>query len=279
MLIRLLTVLVFLLLASFPPASARGAGASSLPVRAQIQDHGVQLSLAMPRGPYAWNSFVPVAARVENISARIVKVGFTEEGLSCFIKGPVVEVRRQNGTIVFPPSVLHAQPLPCPSPPLGIGVPLRPRAGMTWTGYVILRAAHILARVAIVRGKQTVGVSTPVVTVTLHVKRAPRVALHTDGEVFADLAHPADAPGPMLAAWWCRCTARATRRHSAGEVITRPGVVTAVRGTRLTPHLDHEGCIRLIEWHAVAGWSGFPAASVDYVAPSTERRHYSVVAG
>jgi hypothetical protein len=138
---------------------------------------------------------------------------------------------------------------------------------MTWTGYVILRAAHVRATVGVVQGTQTLAVSTPAVTVTPRSTPPPSIRLHTGGAVFADLTPPAGAHGPMLAAWWWRCTAEATARHSAAEVTTRPGAVKAVGGTRLTPQLGQEGCTRLLEWHAVAGWSGFPAAQIDYVAP------------
>lgn len=262
---RILAILP--LLAFFSPVTVRSAGVSSLVVRAQVREAGVQLSLAMPHGPFAWNSFIPVVARVVNVSSHAVKIGATEEGLTCFVKGPVVEVRKQDGTAVFPPSVPDALALPCPMVPPGVGVQLRPGAAMTWSGYVILRAAHVVARVNAVQGRQGRDVSTPAVTVRLQSMAGPSVTLHTQGGIYADLTRPPGARGPMLAAWWWDCTSRATSTHSAGGVTTRPSAVTVVGGTRLTPHLDHQGCVHLNQWHAVAGWSGFPAARIDYTAP------------
>jgi hypothetical protein len=269
MLMRLLTAMLLSLL----PSTASGGGPPSLPVVAQIQDHGTRLSLAMPHGPFAWNSFVPVTARVLNVSGHVVVIGSTPEFGPCYVKGPAVEVQRQNGDTVFPPSVPNPTPLPCPAPFPGAGTPLQPGAVMTVSEYVILRAAHVRATVTLVQGQQPAALSTPAVTVTLHSMPAPRVTLHTDGAVFATLARPARARGPLLVAEWWDCVTRATSRHSAGEATSRPSAVTAVGGTRLTPQFGQVGCIRLNEWHAVAGWSGFPAANVDYVAPSTEGHH------
>lgn len=64
-------------------------------MRVRTAGYGVQLSLAMPHGPYAWNSFLPVTTRLLNVSDRGVRVGFTEESFSCFFAGPVVEVRQR----------------------------------------------------------------------------------------------------------------------------------------------------------------------------------------
>jgi hypothetical protein len=271
---RLLALPLVSVLASTSLATANGAATSSVSVRAEIREQGIDLSLAMPHGPYAWNSFVPVTARVTNVSDHVVLVGPTEEFGPCFVQGPVVEVQRQNGQTVFPPSVPHPQALPCPYPYPAVGKPLQPGASTIFRGYIVLRAAHIRAVVTLVQGKQAVPVSTPTVTVTLRSVPVPRVTLHTDGQVFATLARPLGARGPLLAAWWWSCTARPTLRLSRGgaEEITRPRRVRAIRGSHLTPHLDHSTCSKLLAWHAVLGWSGFPAARVDYVVPSAQLR-------
>jgi hypothetical protein len=204
---------------------------------------------------------------VVNVSDHTVQIDGTFSFAQCYVFAPVVEVQRQDGSTVFPPSVAGARPLPCPSPPM-TGRALQPGAGITVHGYAILRAAHILATVELLEGRRTVTVSTPPATLSLRLMPAPRVSLHTTGPVYATLTRPQGARGPMLAAWWWSC-ANASPAPASGEEESRPTAVRAVGGTRLGPHLDRHYCSKLLEWHAVAGWSGFPAARVDYVSPAS----------
>jgi hypothetical protein len=255
------------LLSYLPPIAVSAGSAAPPPVRAEIVQQGIRLSLSMPRGPYAWNSFVPVTTRMTNLSNHVVTIGAIFGFTRCYVFAPIVEVQRRDGSDVFPPSVAGAMALPCPAPP-PYGRTLQPGASIIVNSYAVLRAAHIRATVGVGQGNQVSTISTRPVTLSLRQASTPGVAIHTDGPIYATVTRPPGARGPMLAAWWWTCDAKSTAPN-AGQAISRPSEVRAVGSTRLGPHLDARYCGRVHEWHAVAGWPGFPAARIDYVAPAT----------
>jgi hypothetical protein len=94
---------------------------------------------------------------------------------------------------------------------------------------------------------------------------APRVSLNSGPIVSALIRPRVRVHGRMLAQMWWRCLrpgapggpARITRERPAGEWQSLPS-------RRVIP-VGAEGCIRITEWHVVAGWPGHRIAKIDVV--------------
>lgn len=249
---RVLVVLVLCTLLSAPAAQPTHA-APVLSATTTITAHGVRLTVTLPGRTFPSDALVHVTAIARNISHHRLWVlggGPPSSGKSL----PQIQVL--SGTeVVYPPALPWYFPYPGPGPS---AIPLAPGKTLRSSTYVVLRAPSVIATLTLMRTRTSFGETTDITTrplaMMLTAPTPPKVTeVTTPGGPQVEIAPPPGATGKLVYQTAAEC---------AGETGAAQTVVwTRSEGTTFTP-----GCVPMQQWHLIAGWPGYTAATVDLSA-------------
>lgn len=223
---------------------------------------GLTMRITVPQSSYPAGSLVRIVASVQNTSRRIIllqRADICRDNLEA-------EVLTDANSVAYPPAFRdgpHGGTLPIlPScGPRERPLRLKPGHAVRRRPMVVLRGEYIGLLVHTVAMGDVRG---PVVAIRLTASPPPKVVLERAPSRGADIIPPAGARGRMWYTGWSSCD----RGPSAAGV---EGTVTRRIGTdaRWEPAASHSvapqwdaSCIANFEWHALAGWIGFPVADI-----------------
>lgn len=213
------------------------------------QNDAVRLTLTLPHKSYPQNALVQATVSLQNVSAH--PVWFTN---SCPLGVLSLRVTDGQGGQYFPPALPNAPKAHCKKTQ---PAPLAPGDSITRAIFAVLRAPYIQALAEVGKTPGTY-FETPPLPVQLTPSTPPVVSLFTS-PLEAFLTPPSTHPGPLYVNSWTSCT---TPTGTALSLMA-PDTFKPIYGTdAIGPQVS--GPCTSLEWHAIAGWIGYPAVVIHY---------------
>lgn len=244
---RIALLSIFVALSMLPmSASAR----RSTPLHVTTASHGAALTLWVSRSAYPWNGLAQVTVSIRNASRHDLQLA-----RYCLTANPWVQVATVRGVVVYPPAL---QPLMQPACLVSSTLALRPGHALTRHLYVIVRASRVRAVSVLRMPRASVALATPFYVLHPFTGYKPRLILHTQPTVSAEVQPPTrHVTGHLVYTETYECPGP----HGKGPVPgTIPGWRTA-KGMRLAPPCAHP-----LVWDAIAGWPGQRVVTVHYAS-------------
>jgi hypothetical protein len=262
--------LLLLLLVLVLPTRTVGAGAQD-GSRASTRQHGLEITLAVPRLSYPQNALIQAGLIARNVSHRAIWVN-TEPHSVCEMSSSGVYVEDDAGRLLYPPVLTAAVPIPW----LALGCAtapgrerLAPGQSITRHFFAILRGRYLWAEALLfTKGSapqnylfHSLLIRTPPLTLQLTPATAPQITLHiSGGQSYAVVERPEDARGPLYYQNFIQCVG------GSGTTGALPLRWPAVTGNEIRASCAPR------RWVLVAGWLNYPVATSDYI----ERQSFRV---
>jgi hypothetical protein len=246
--------LVLPLLAVVPLLPVKHAIArTSSGITVSTTDHGIRLTLSLPRRSFARNSLVQLAVRLQNTSNNRVYLSN-----DCTLQNPAVSVQSLTHKTVYPPALTFPS-VPtntaCRSP---LEIAVTPNGSISRNYFIILRGQCIHAVVRFSRGRSDM-VSRP-----LHVglvSSAPqRVNLHIH-PLYATVVPPRSGKRLLLYTDWFQCASSSLRDFGGTPSWQFAHSVRLIPSTSLAP-----SC-KVVQWHVVTGYLNHPVVAINFKSP------------
>jgi hypothetical protein len=213
-----------------------------------VSAQGISLRLTVPSHVFPRGALERFTLRVQNVSHRTVPTYLGT--FLCTGPNPSVELddAAGNPTPQFPPGGMVN------SCPVFQGYPLRP--GSSWTGHVFAImngiSVHAVLRIGRHLGRR---IATHSIAIGVAEDGHPVVVVHHSKHgAYVVVPRPRGAQGPLYVIGSTLCWKVA----GAASLRSSPNW-TAVTGARLD-----SGCSGAQEWHAYAGYVGYPVATINY---------------
>lgn len=218
----------------------------------------VRLALTVQgRSSFPLNGLVDVGITIQNVSKHDIQLALT----SCSRSFLGVDQLDAHGKVL--PAALPDAPSPDCSPP-SPSKPVHPGGSVSGGGALVLRSAHLRPFAMLWVNGQVVTVRGSVTTIPVHAAAAARAVLHTKPVLYADI-WPSTQAFPVTYRYWYSCLTGAGTRY-AETVPAEPLNWLVGQAGSITPRFRAD-CVRVLGWHAVAGYLFNGIATVDDTRP------------
>jgi hypothetical protein len=254
--VRRLGRLILLLSAMWVvPVAAQGAKASAT----GSAEKSVKLSVSLPgRTGFQKNALAEVGITLTNVSRQDIRLG----SMSCSRPYLYGEVVAPSGKVLFPPAAAGETSTSCvlPSSP-----PIHPGKSVSTGGFLVLAAAKVRPVAQVLSGSTPVLVRGSAVTVPMYERPAVRATIHTSPVVYAHLTRAKNGLDGATYRYWYTC------KTASGTLLTEvhPQSILAWdygQGSDIHPRFN-SSCVRVLNWHATAGFLFSPVTRIDDVKP------------
>jgi hypothetical protein len=231
-----------------PPAPASG---DSLQVRTVADD--LALTLTVPHSTYPRYALARVMLAARNLSHHVIVIAGRDDG-RCGGDFMRADATTASGA---PRESLMLSPVPLiigglsPCPPYR----LRPGKALAEQQYFVVQAPGITGSVTL---PDNLTIQTRPAVVRLTPGSVHAISASPDPPVRAAIPQPSSTAGPFAFAGWSSCVERGVRYSEID-----PGWATSGDGVA-TPEFPGRNCHKIVEWHAFAGYVGYPVVRIDY---------------
>lgn len=234
----------------------------SVGVSATSTQHGLRMTLSLPRRAYPRDALVRATVTADNVSGRRLYYDVSN--------GETVLVRNRHGRDVFQ----SAQPLGANSLVITRGSfrwrILRSGAAFTFHIYLVLRGRMVIAESNVspaLSGPWTT-VVTPPVYLRLTNEAVPEATLASTPGLSVTVTHPWPVAGRLHYLWQTSCTT------ASGTETTEKGWTSTADSTIKTYFYSGQTGVARLScsgsgiWNGLAGWLNHPVASFSYRIPA-----------
>lgn len=232
-------------------------GVTPVMLSASGRRDGRMLTVSLPSRAYPENALIRVRLTVTNVSHRTLGVGHPDVN-GCAMYPPVADVVGRDGKVLYPPVIPPGAMNSCDPFAVGLVYPLRPGASFSVEELAVLRGNRIRGSLLLPGGGyRRYALVTPPITVRLVPGTPPAVHFIGGHIPAATFTPPKGTSGRLyvVSNWNCRMEG-----VEAAEATSQTWF--PARSAHLVA--GESDCTRVTWWRAVAGWIGYPVATVRY---------------